>query len=169
MNIDHNRGHELRTEMDVRRQRASRRAQVWRTRRRRRVLVVLAVLVAIASVVAAVAGNGLALVPYAGVFAGLLLTAGLRVLTRAVAESSDSQLDERDRALRDAAVRLGFKLLVAALVALYLYGMSAQGTAGFPDHMIGLLTAMIWAGPGGPTLILAWRLPDDDPEDMAAA
>ena len=91
------------------------------------------------------------------------------MLTRAVAESSDSKLDERDRALRDSAVRLGFRLLVAAVAALYLYGVLTQGTAGLADHMIALLTTMIWAGVGGPTLVLAWRLPDDDPEDTAAA
>jgi hypothetical protein len=100
-------------------------------------------------------------------FAVLLLMIALRLFTRAVAETPRSQLDERDRELRDAAWRSAYVITLVAIVALVAY---VQITADQPDVTARALVvgaALVLGSISAPTLALAWALADDDPADVA--
>lgn len=158
---------EQRAEMERRREQAFRSMPSWRTRLRRRLLVgaVGVVVAAAVSGIHVVPAN--TLVPLAGMFVGSLVLIALRILTRGVAESVDSQLDERDRRLRDTAVRRAFLLVIGVVAVLACYVAATQGLPGLADRMLGLLITLLWVGGLAPTMVLAWILPDDDPEDLA--
>lgn len=83
----------------------------WRTRVRRRALVVLVLAVAVAAAVGVHLAPGVIYIPLLGLVIGFVPFGALRLLTGGVAESADGGLDERDRTLRDTAVRRSFLLL----------------------------------------------------------
>ncbi|MDQ2708466.1 MAG: hypothetical protein M3Z25_12875 [Actinomycetota bacterium] len=63
----------------------------------------------------------------AGLVGYFVLIAALRPLTRGVAESTDAQLDERDRELRDHVGRRAYPIVSGALVLLTIYATVTQG------------------------------------------
>jgi drug/metabolite transporter (DMT)-like permease len=166
MNTNDERRQELRAEMERRRDRAFRAAPSWRTRARRRAIVALSVmLVAGAATAVHVELRNPALLVGAllGYFA---LAIVLRLLTRGIADSPDHQLDERDRAMRDHVWRRAYWAVGIALAALVLYATVTQDAPGFGPRMVGMLMVLAWVTVFAPTFVLAWVLPDDDPEDL---
>ncbi|MFC4945710.1 hypothetical protein [Pseudonocardia sp. GCM10023141] len=157
----------LRSEMERTRAKAFRAAPTWRTRIRRRLLagVVLAIIVASVVLLHLLPG---AFLPIALLFVvGCVALVGLRLLTRGVAEGLDAQLDERDRALRDRAVRTSHLLTIGGVAALTLYVAITQGRPDLAERTMSMLVTLAWSAVFAPTLVLAWTLPDDDPEDLA--
>ncbi len=90
----------------------------------------------------------------------------LRVLTAATAESSTALLDERERQLRDRLGRTAFQVLIACdfLIVLYLSQDDAGSLTASKASV--LLVCSILLASAVPTALLAWRMPDDDPEDF---
>ena len=141
-------------------------APAWRTRRRRRALAVLTVLVVVADLVVAHL-SAQQYLPFIGIVVGTLGFIALRVLTRGVAERSNSTLDEHDRALRDQVVRWSFAVAPTALVLIAIYAGITQHMPDLSDRITNLALVAAWASVGIPTLVLGWILPDDDLEDLA--
>lgn len=161
---DRERIEERRAEIDRRTERAFRSMPSWRTRTRRRGLVVLAVAVLACMLAWTQVQPRDLLWPLVGivVFGGLMVA--LRVLTRAVAETPRARLDERDRALRDAAWRRAYIVTLVALALLYVFVRISEAQ----DLVERAQEAGLWllmAGISAPTLALAWTLEDDDPAD----
>lgn len=156
------RRHELRAEMEVRRDRAFRAAPAWRTRPRRRGLVVLLALV----LAAAATAPGDVVVVVVGLVATCAVGVVLRVLTRGVAESTDAQLDERDRALRDRAIRWSYVIAMCGVAVVTLYVSIAAQQPGLTERVIKVLAVLFVGMIVAPTAVLAWMLPSDDPEDV---
>lgn len=167
MNTREERRPEMRDDAERLRERAYRSMPSWRTRARRRTLVALVLAIAVAAVVGVHLAPGVIYVPLVGVVAGCVPFLALRLLTRGVAESADGKLDERDRILRDTAMRRSFVVLMYGVGALLAYVVVTQGFPHLADRLIGLLITAAWAGSIAPTLALAWSLPDDDPDDLA--
>lgn len=156
-----------RIEMERRREQAFRSMPSWRTRVRRRLVVGAVGVVAVAAVTGIHLAPAATLVPPAGMFVGSLVLIVLRLLTRGVAESVDSRLDEHDQRLRDTAIRRSFFLVLGAVAVLVCYVTATQRLPGLADRTLGLLITLLWVGGFAPTMVLAWILPDDDPEDLA--
>jgi hypothetical protein len=157
----------LRAEMERHRDRTFRAAPSWRTRARRRSLVAVVLLAVVASMISIHLAPRSFLLSVGGLFlVACVPLVGLRVLTRGVAESPDSQLDERDRTLRDGAVRRSYFLLIAAAALLTGYVAITEHAPDLGSRVMSLLVTIAWSAAMAPTLLLAWTLPDDDPEDL---
>jgi len=81
-------------------------------------------------------------------------------------------LDERERTERDRATAVAYKLLSAAVVVLTFYAIAAAGHNGLPVPTTGwqllmLLLPLYSAVITLPTAMLAWRLPDPEPDLQA--
>jgi hypothetical protein len=78
-------------------------------------------------------------------------------------------LDERERTERDRATVVAYKLLSVAVVVLTFYAIAAAGHSGLPVPTTGwqlfmLLLPLYSAIFTLPTAMLAWRLPDPEPD-----
>lgn len=166
MSTHDERRRDLRAEMERRRDRVLvSSAPAWRTRRRRRALAVATVVVVLADLIAAHL-NSTSWWSLVGILVALLALVLLRVLTRGVAESTDSTLDERDRALRDKVVRWTFFVAPTALIGVGIYARMTGDLPDLAERVTNLAFIAAWASVGTPTLLLAWILSDDDPEDL---
>ncbi|QWF81772.1 hypothetical protein [Amycolatopsis sp. CA-230715] len=150
----------------------ARRLPRWRTRRRRRALVVFQLLGAVMMVAASLflrpdrdwVVTGLWL---GGAVIGGVTVTVLRLFTGKMASGLGAMLDEREREWRNRIHYIGFQTLaVLMLVAMiHLLLIAKQPDAGYRGVM--MISALLVFGGSMPTLVLAWQLPDDDPEDFA--
>lgn len=154
----------------------------WRTARTRRRWCVGAVVgmtaMALGAVLAVVAGGSLETRAVAVAF-GVLWIGGtfglvacwfvLQVLTGHVGELPTGVLDEREAAARNAARASGFQLgTYAALVPMvYLLFSARSGEASTTAWPGGLLVAVaVLVGSCSPTVLVAWRQVDDEPDEV---
>ncbi|SHH00723.1 hypothetical protein [Streptoalloteichus hindustanus] len=147
----------------------------WRTRARRRLLA------------AGVTGSGLAMVavgwhvyaggdlnlvqaaPYLGALVAFAAaTFVLRVVTSSVGERHASLLDERELALRGRYAFVSFQLAMAVLGLVFLVVVVRVETPDLGWRLMGVLPPVIGLTGSLPTLLAAWNLPDDEPEDWGA-
>ncbi|MGW0517067.1 hypothetical protein [Crossiella sp. NPDC003009] len=159
------------TEFELRRAaKYSRMLPRWRTQSRRRLLVALWLVFPVALIAILLTiprETGLFLPLWLTVYGGwLAVWRVLRVLTSAITETMSTTLDERQRQLRDQAVLAGYSLGLLTLLPLIAYLLIRNGD---PDlgRTAGVLLAVDLALlAAAPTVLLAWALPDDDPEDF---
>ena len=101
---------------------------------------------------------------------GLIVGVGgavvLRKLTGRVTTAS-SELDERETELRNRAHHTGFQLLSSLVLIDLLYGLYAAAQPDSGSLAAAMTAALFLLGTSTPALVLAWTLPDDDPEDFA--
>ncbi|KAA2262997.1 hypothetical protein F0L68_11085 [Solihabitans fulvus] len=93
----------------------------------------------------------------------------LKILTRSVAERPRALLDEHELALRGRYVYVGFyvsTMSMAAIIFSLLPAIVSPGGWWGPQTTYGLALALLLLSIGLPTALLAWNLPDDDPEDL---
>ncbi|MBP2474399.1 Ca2+/Na+ antiporter [Crossiella equi] len=148
----------------------SRRLPAWRTRRHRRPLAVAFAAIPVVLVVLVLAARKDSLwfvLAWTTCYLSWVVVWWLvRVLTNTLAETMTGPLDERQRELRDTATFGGFHFGVTCLIPVMAYLFLAQHD---PDAAFngGLLVgiAIVLVG-GSPSALLAWTLPDDDPQDL---
>ncbi|WP_158881769.1 hypothetical protein [Amycolatopsis anabasis] len=144
----------------------------WRTRRRRRSLVLL-MLVGIAPmlVAAAIMAEETIWIFFALWFTGFILWmigfALLRILTGKMSSAFSVLLDEREREMRHRVTHLSFQVLVylMAFAMLYTLAIANQADAAFRGAL--MMAVLLMLGSSGPTIVLGWTLPDDDPSDFS--
>lgn len=141
----------------------------WRNRRYRRPLVLTVVLGLVATFLAVIldvpTGQAWVLVFLLGVAPWWLL---LRVLTAGLAERIAIGLDERERALRDRYAYTGWWLAQVFMLVMFIYWTVAVESNALDLQAYGpaLLFTTFAIAAAVPTLLLAWNLPDEDPEDL---
>ncbi|OLZ51969.1 hypothetical protein [Amycolatopsis keratiniphila] len=100
---------------------------------------------------------------------GLCLCVGtVAVLRKAVGRpgSAAKDLDERELLLRNRAHYAAFQGICVLMLVDLGYGLYAAGQPD-PGSLLSAMTAALFVfGTSLPALWLAWRLPDDDPEDF---
>ncbi|MCO1575952.1 hypothetical protein M8C13_09305 [Crossiella sp. SN42] len=142
----------------------------WRTRRHRRRLAVLWTLfplALIAILLVDLRGTGWFLPLWLGVYLGWLSVWGLlRVLTAALTETMSAALDERQRQLRDRAIFLGYHVGLLTLLPVLAYLLLNMRSPAVGATGAVLLAVAFVVIASAPTVLLAWTLPDDDPEDF---
>jgi len=143
----------------------------WRTRRHRRALVLTLAVATLPLIVGALVIGSLSVWTFLWLWGGGFVTylsafIALRVLTGKIVIGFSSQLDERERDLRNRATFRGFQINVVLLVlSTICMRFMANGPAG-EEGAYSLLSIVIILSCSTPTIILGWTLPDDDPEDI---
>ncbi|MDR7301468.1 hypothetical protein [Haloactinomyces albus] len=142
----------------------------WRVRSRRRVLALLWLFGPLSLITMTLAlewGNPVLPWIYTPILVSWFpLGMILRVLTAASIDSSDSVLDERERQVRDSLTRVAFTVLLVCNFLLVVYlGQPDPGPLLVSKATV-LLICSILLSTSVPTALLAWRMPDDDPEDF---
>ncbi|MCP2262457.1 hypothetical protein LX15_006196 [Streptoalloteichus tenebrarius] len=147
----------------------------WRTRARRRLLAVALVGWGLAMTVVGwdLYGAGdLDVVRTALFLAAMLAFAGamilLRVLTHSVGERHAALLDERELALRGRYAYASFQIAMAVLGLVFMVAVANSATPDLGWRLTGALPPVIGLTGSLPTLLAAWNLPDDEPEDWGA-
>lgn len=155
----------------VERERA-RRLPRLRTRRARRVLSRFVLAGCVLLIIGAAQIDKFPDRVFFGFWFGGCLVAGvpyylLRILTGKMSGGFSNILDERERAWRHRVTYIGYQILVGLMLAGIAYGIviSKDPEAGF--HATLMMMALLTVGTLMPTVLLAWALPDDDPEDFA--
>ncbi|WP_025354276.1 hypothetical protein [Kutzneria albida] len=140
----------------------------WRTRSRRRALVVTWVvgcLVCLAAGPLAATFSELLSYWLAIVAAMCLLHLLLKAVTSDAAERPRQLLDERELALRGRYGYVGFRVACWSLVAVALVPtVTPLGHLGFGTYSLAM--PLLLLSTGTPTALLAWHLPDEDPDDV---
>lgn len=148
------------------------------SQRQRRVLV-LAEYAGLLSYLAAsiLAGSAWWLVlTLVGVVATVLIHSQLLVrFTQKIADKEDSELDERQTAVRDNAHRTAYQILGSAIiVGLVLLHMLTTGPLGFRPWtpqlsirsiVLPVTTTIVWMYVSLPTAVIAWREPDPETDE----
>lgn len=155
---------------EQRRRRMARQLPRWRTRARRRTLVVTWLLIPLVMIVMSVALSWTH-VYMAMVFLAVLASwypfwLVLRVLTTASAEAVAACLDERERAVRNKLGYVAFNVLITANMLIVFYISANDGDPIIGVRIMFLLVSCVLLSVSVPTALLAWRMPDDDPEDL---
>ncbi|WP_410648301.1 hypothetical protein [Amycolatopsis sp. cmx-4-54] len=90
------------------------------------------------------------------------------VLRKAVGRpgSAAKDLDERELLLRDRAHYAAFQGICVLMLVDLAYGLYAAGQPDSGSLLSAMTAALFVFGTSLPALWLAWRLPDDDPEDF---
>ncbi len=155
---------------EQRRHRMARRLPKWRTRARRRALVALWVPIPLVLIVLSLTLDWnnpvMSLIYLAVIVAWYPLWLVLRVLTTASAEAIVALLDEREVEVRN---RLGFislSVLSTANLLIVFYLLFGHHDPLIAERAAYLLVACILLATSVPTALLAWRMSDDDPEDL---
>ncbi|MFJ8915375.1 hypothetical protein [Amycolatopsis sp. NPDC102389] len=100
---------------------------------------------------------------------GLCLCVGTAaVLRKAVGRpgSAAKDLDERELLLRNRAHYAAFQGICVLMLVDLVYGLYAAGRPDSGSLLSSMTAALFVFGTSLPALWLAWRLPDDDPEDF---
>lgn len=111
-----------------------------------------------------------------GVVATVLIHSKLLVrFTQKIADKEDSELDERQTAVRDNAHRTAYQILGSAIiVGLVLLQMSTTGPLSFRPWtpqlsirsiVLPVTTTILWMYVTLPTAVIAWAEPDPDPDE----
>lgn len=111
-----------------------------------------------------------------GVVATVLIHGKLLVrFTQKFADKEDSELDERQTAVRDNAHRTAYQILGSAIiVGLVLLQMSTTGPLSFRPWtpqlsirsiVLPVTTTILWMYVTLPTAVIAWAEPDPDPDE----
>lgn len=149
------------------------------SRRRRRVLVAAHYLVLAVLFLAVPSASLVTELSRVQVFGLIVLLALLAWLTLMVNASvgnfaaKSAQLDERERAQRDRATAFAYRLLEAAIVLATVYAIVATtGRVGLPmpanaGQLMMFLSPLYFFALTLPIAVLAWTLPDPDPEPAA--
>jgi hypothetical protein len=151
--------------------RSAKRLPSWRTRQRRRRLA-LVLLLAVAMMI-----TGAALLDAHSIWIFFALWLGgcliwiaawglLRTLTGQMTSSFSSLLDEREREWRHRVTYFGFYVTIFLMLAAMLYTMIISNQAEGAMRGATMMGALAFVGTTIPTAMLAWTLPDDDPEDL---
>lgn len=91
----------------------------------------------------------------------------LRVLTRGVAESTDVQLDERDRALRDRAFQCAYVVAACGVAAVAFFVVLAAQQPELTERVIKVRAVLAVGMIVAPTAALARALPQQRPRGSA--
>lgn len=143
----------------------------WRTRRRRKALALVLGFGGLLMVAGAAVISEADAVPFfvlwgAGFLIGGVAMYMLRVVNGKMSSSITSTLDERERSVRNKVYFTGYQVLVAfMLIAMfYMLVIAGQAESGYRGAM--MLSVLLVCGICVPSVLLAWTLPDDDPEDL---
>jgi hypothetical protein len=149
------------------------------SRRRRRVLVAALYLVVAAALIAVPSTARIQSIPPAEVFGliflAVLLTGIYLLVIYSVGNFVDrgAQLDERERAQRNGATAIAYRVLEIAIVVATFYAIVASTTKlGLPvptngSELVTFMIPLYFSVLSLPGAVLAWTLPDPDPEPSA--
>ncbi|MFD8500859.1 hypothetical protein [Amycolatopsis sp. NPDC059657] len=144
----------------------------WRTRRVRKLLSWFVLAGSVLLIIGAAQIENFPDWVFFGFWFGGCLLAGvpyylLRILTGKMSGGFSTMLDERERAWRHRVTYIGYQILVGLMLVGIMYGIviSKEPEAGFRATL--MMMALLTVGTLMPTVVLAWTLPDDDPEDFA--
>ncbi|QUQ69420.1 hypothetical protein [Kutzneria sp. CA-103260] len=142
----------------------------WRNRRTRRRVVIGWLIAALATIglstVAGHPGSGILLVWMALLLITVLFQLLNKVLTNNVGERSARLLDERELALRGRSSYVGFLVATwSMIVAAVLFAVTPIG--GLPLAPFVVLMSLAMLASNTPSALLAWQLPDDEPDPIA--
>ncbi|MBA8826764.1 hypothetical protein FHX42_004143 [Saccharopolyspora lacisalsi] len=155
---------------EQRRHRMAQRLPSWRTRPRRRALVALWLPVPLALIVLTLTldwDNPVTSLVYLAVLAVWYpFWLVLRVLTTASAEAIVALLDEREVEVRNRLSFVSLSVLSTANLLIVFYLIFNHDDPLIAIRTAYLLIACILLAASVPTALLAWRMPDDDPEDL---
>lgn len=153
-----------------RRARMAHRLPRWRTRAHRRTLSVIWLLVPLAMIAMSVTLSW----NHPWMITAFLVVLALwypfwyllRVLTTATAEAMGNVLDERELALRNKFSYVAFNVLLTTNILVIFYTGANENDPIIAQRVVFLLTSCMLLSVSVPTALLAWRMPDDDPEDL---
>lgn len=164
---------EARERGEQRRHRMARRLPRWRTRPRRRALVALWLPIPLTLIVLSLTldwDNPVTSLTYLAVLAVWYpFWLILRVLTTASAEAIVAVLDEREVEVRNRLSFVALSVLSLGNFLVVFYLIFNQNDPLIAVRTAFLLVAFIMLATSVPTALLAWRMPDDDPEDLEAS
>lgn len=151
--------------------RNARRLPTWRTRQRRRTLTVItllgsAAMIAGAVIIRADSRWGFLAVWGSGFAVGGLAWMLLRVLTGRMTSTLSVLLDEREREWRHRVTYVGFQVSICLMLITMFYTILISNGPDSTLRAAMMMNAMACLAATVPTLVVAWTLPDDDPDDF---
>jgi peptidoglycan/LPS O-acetylase OafA/YrhL len=142
----------------------------WRNRRTRRRALAAWLVCAVATLVVGLFAGDLRGAAFFAWWGLLVITVVLqmlnKVLTNNIGERSARLLDERELALRGRCGYVGFLVAVLSMVIAAMV-LASTPLSGAPFGSFVLLVSLVALVSNVPTGLLAWQLPDDEPDPIA--